>query len=135
LVRRACGLGKAPAKGWFLADRSDESSGQAFRTRWEALGGFLCTFCDKSATIRLMRQMNRIASMRWEVRALWYDLKFSQPSKQYDDREKAYEAFDAMVRSDPAWLELYEIEDGKEPKRLRRYELPRMVGKKGQKMI
>jgi hypothetical protein len=77
--------------------------------------------------------MNRIASMRWEVRALWYDLKFSQPSKQYDDREKAYEAFDAMVRSDPAWLELYEIEDSKEPKRLRRYELPRMVGKRGRR--
>ena len=55
--------------------------------------------------------------MRWEVRGQWYNQK---PSKQqYDDREKAYEAFDAMVRSDPAWLELYEIEDGKEPKRLR----------------
>jgi hypothetical protein len=50
--------------------------------------------------------MSRIASMRWEVRGLWYDLKFSKPSKQHD------EAFDAMVRSDPAWLDLYEIEDG-----------------------
>jgi hypothetical protein len=33
------------------------------------------------------------------------------------------------TNSDPAWLELYEIEEGKEPKRLRRYELPRMVEK------
>ena len=71
--------------------------------------------------------------MRWEVHGLWYDLKLSKSPKQYDDREKAYEAFDAMVRSDPAWLELYEIEDGKEPKRLRRYELPRMVGKRGRR--
>jgi hypothetical protein len=69
--------------------------------------------------------------MRWEVRGLWYDQKSSK--QQYDDREKAYEAFDAMVRSDPAWLELYEIEDGKEPTRLRRYELPRMVGKRGRR--
>jgi hypothetical protein len=69
--------------------------------------------------------------MRWEVRGLWYNQK---PSKQqYGDREKAYEAFDVMLRSDPAWLELYEIEDGKEPKRLRRYELPRMVGKRGRR--
>jgi hypothetical protein len=42
-------------------------------------------------------------------------------------------AFDAMVRSDPAWLELYEIEDSKEPKRLRRYELPRVMGKRGRR--
>jgi hypothetical protein len=48
-------------------------------------------------------------------------------SQQYDDCEKAYKAFDAMVRSNPASLELYAIEDGKEPKRLRRYELPRSV--------
>jgi hypothetical protein len=46
--------------------------------------------------------------MHWEVRGLWHDLKLSKPSKQYDDRGKAYEAFDPMVRSDPAWLELYE---------------------------
>jgi hypothetical protein len=55
--------------------------------------------------------------MRWEVRGLWYDQKSSK--QQYDDREKAYEAFDAMVR--------------KEPTRLRRYELPRMVGKRGRR--
>jgi hypothetical protein len=71
--------------------------------------------------------------MHWEVRGLWHDLKLSKPSKQYDNRGKAYEAFDAMVRSDPAWLELYEIEDGNEPKRLRRYELPRMLGKRGRR--
>ena len=73
----------------------------------------------------------RIASMRWEVRGQWYNQTSSK--HQYDDREKAYKAFDAMVRSDPAWLELYAIEDGKEPKRLRRYELPRMVGKRGRR--
>ena len=71
--------------------------------------------------------------MRWEVRGLWHDPKSSNRSKQYDDRKKAYEAFDSMVRSDPAWLELYEIEDGKEPKRLRRYELPRMLGKRSRR--
>jgi hypothetical protein len=80
-----------------------------------------------------MRQSSGIASMRWEVRGLWHDPKLSKPPNQYDDRVKAYEAFDAMVRSDPAWLELYEIEEGKEPKRLRRYELPRMVGKRGRR--
>jgi hypothetical protein len=69
--------------------------------------------------------------MRWEVRGLWHDPKLSKSSTRYDDRAKAYEAFDAMVRSDPTWLELYETEDGKEPKRLRRYELPRMLGKRG----
>jgi hypothetical protein len=73
----------------------------------------------------------RIASMRWEVRGLWHNQKSSK--QEYDDREKAYKAFDAMVRSDPAWLELYEIEDGKEPKRLRRYEVPRLVGKRGRR--
>ena len=41
--------------------------------------------------------------MPWEVQGLWYDQKSSK--QQYDDREKAYKAFDAMVRSDPAWLE------------------------------
>jgi hypothetical protein len=64
---------------------------------------------------------DRIASMRWEVRGLWYNQKSPKHC------EKAYEAFDAMVRSDPAWLG-----DGKEPKRLRRYELPRMVGKRAE---
>jgi len=71
--------------------------------------------------------------MRWEVRGLWHDLELSKSPKQYGDRAKAYEAFDAMVRSDPAWLELYEIGDGKEPKRLRRYELPRMLGKRSRR--
>jgi hypothetical protein len=46
---------------------------------------------------------DRIASMRWEVRGLWHNQKSSK--QEYDDREKAYKAFDAMVRSDPAWLE------------------------------
>ena len=78
-----------------------------------------------------VRLDGRIASMRWEVRGQWYNQTSSR--QEYDDREKAYKAFDAMVRSDPAWLELYAIEDGKEPKRLRRYELPRMVGKRGRR--
>ena len=70
-----------------------------------------------------VRLDGRIASMRWEVRGQWYNQTSSK--QQYDDREMAYKAFDAMVRSDPAWLELYA--DGKEPKRLRRYKLPRSV--------
>jgi hypothetical protein len=66
--------------------------------------------------------------MRWEVRGLWNDRK---ETKWYDDRERAYEAFQTMVRSDPTSLELYEIEDGHEPRRLRRYEIPRLVKKGG----
>jgi hypothetical protein len=73
-----------------------------------------------------------MANTRWEVRGQWNNRKSSQ---QYDDREQAYEAFGSMVRSDPSWLELYEIEDGQEPKRLRRYELPRMVGKRGRRNV
>jgi hypothetical protein len=70
----------------------------------------------------------RVATM-WEVRWLWHG---TASSKQYADREKAYEAFDTMVRSDPTWLELLEIEVGAEPRRLRRYELPKMP-KKGRR--
>ena len=66
--------------------------------------------------------------MRWEVTGLWYDRK---ETKQYENRREAYEAFQTMVRSDPAWLELYETEDGHEPRRLRRYEIPRIVAKRG----
>jgi hypothetical protein len=77
----------------------------------------------------LLRQEGKMAATIWEVRGLWYD---TVSSKQYSDREKAYVAFDTMVRSDPAWLELFEIEVGEEPRRLRRYELPRMV-KKGRR--
>jgi hypothetical protein len=47
-----------------------------------------------------VRLDGRIASMHWEVRGLWYNQKSSK--QEYDDREKAYKAFDAMVRSDPA---------------------------------
>jgi hypothetical protein len=61
------------------------------------------------------------AATMWEVRGSWHD-KVS--STQYADREKAYEAYGAMLRSDPAWLELFEIEVGAEPRRLRRYEIP-----------
>ena len=85
--------------------------------------------CHKMTEFK--KASDRIARMRWEVRGQWYNQTSSK--QPYDDREKAYKAFDAMVRSDPAWLELYEIEDGKEPKRLRRYELPRMVGKRGRR--
>ena len=74
-----------------------------------------------------MRQEGKMAPTIWEVRGLWYD---TVSSKQYADREKAYQA--TMVRSDPAWLELFEKEVGEEPRRLRRYELPRMV-KKGRR--
>jgi hypothetical protein len=61
------------------------------------------------------------AATMWEVRGSWHD-KVS--STQYADREKAYEAYGAMLRSDPAWLELFEIEVAAEPRRLRRYEIP-----------
>jgi hypothetical protein len=70
-----------------------------------------------------------MAATVWEVRGLWND---TVSSTQYADRGKAYEAFDTMVRSDPAWLELFEIEVGAEPRRLRRYEIPRMP-KKGRR--
>jgi hypothetical protein len=70
----------------------------------------------------------KVATM-WEVRGSWHD---TVSSMQYAEREKAYEAFDTIVRSDPAWLELFEIEVGAEPRRLRRYELPRMP-KKGRR--
>jgi hypothetical protein len=70
-----------------------------------------------------------MAETIWEVRGLWSD---TVSSTQYADREKAYEAFDTMVRSDPAWLELFEIEAGAGPRRLRRYEIPRMP-KKGRR--
>jgi hypothetical protein len=70
-----------------------------------------------------------MAGTIWEVPGLWHDAVLST---QYADRQKAYEAFDTLVRSDPAWLELFEIEVGAEPRRLRRYELPRMP-KKGRR--
>jgi hypothetical protein len=66
--------------------------------------------------------------MRWEIRGL---LHHQEIAKRYDDREQAYEAFGTMVRSDPSWLELYEIEDGHGPRRLRRYEIPHIVTKRG----
>ena len=65
----------------------------------------------------------------WEVRGSWHG---TVSSTHYADREKAYQAFDAMLRSDPAWLELLEIEVGAEPRRLRRYEIPKMP-KKGRR--
>jgi len=71
----------------------------------------------------------KMAGTFWEVRGSWHD---TVSSTQYADREKAYKAFDTMLRSDPAWLELFEIEVGAEPKRLRRYEIPRMP-KKGRR--
>jgi len=70
-----------------------------------------------------------MAETFWELRGSWSD---TVSSTQYADHEKAYEAFRAMLRSDPAWLELFEIEVGAEPRRLRRYEIPRMP-KKGRR--
>jgi len=49
----------------------------------------------------LLRQKGKMAGTIWEVRGLWHD---AVSSTQYADRQKAYEAFDTMVRSDPAWL-------------------------------
>jgi hypothetical protein len=70
--------------------------------------------------------------MRWEVRGLC-TIKSRLDISSSMMIVRRHEACDAMVRSDPAWVELYEIEAGKEPKRLRRYELPRMVGKMGRR--
>jgi hypothetical protein len=40
--------------------------------------------------------------------------------RSFSDRIEALEEYDRVMRSGPAWVALWELEEGKEPKRLRR---------------
>jgi hypothetical protein len=40
--------------------------------------------------------------------------------KSFSDRIEALKEYDRVMRAGPAWVELWELEEGKEPRRLRR---------------
>jgi hypothetical protein len=40
--------------------------------------------------------------------------------KSFGDRVEALKEYDRVMHAGPAWVELWELEPGKEPKRLRR---------------
>jgi hypothetical protein len=57
----------------------------------------------------------------WELRMLPGDGPADEERrKSFSDRIEAFEEYDRVMHSGPAWVELWELEEGKEPKRLRR---------------
>jgi hypothetical protein len=57
----------------------------------------------------------------WELRILPGDSPTDRERrKSFSDRIGAPKEYDRVMHSSPAWVGLWELEDGKEPKRLRR---------------
>jgi hypothetical protein len=57
----------------------------------------------------------------WELRMLPGDgLPDQERRKSFSDRIEALKEYDRVMRAGPAWVELWELEEGKEPRRLRR---------------
>jgi hypothetical protein len=57
----------------------------------------------------------------WELRMLPGDSAADgERRKSFDDRIEALKEYDRVMHAGPAWVELWELEEGKEPKRLRR---------------
>jgi hypothetical protein len=57
----------------------------------------------------------------WELRMLSGESPTDQERrKSFTDRIEALKEYDRVVDAGPAWVELWELEEGKEPKRLRR---------------
>jgi hypothetical protein len=59
----------------------------------------------------------------WELRMLLgHSSVEPEVRTQVGDFERARAEFDLTVRKDPIWIELYKIEEGKAPKRIKRYQ-------------
>jgi hypothetical protein len=57
----------------------------------------------------------------WELRTLPGDSpKDQERRKSFSDRIEALKEYDRVMHEGPAWVELWELEEGKEPQRLRR---------------